>query len=299
MEAFALANHLSGKEFYIQMTVSGNGAPVAAAGGYVDFSPTHSFGSLPTPLGTLLVPGNSNPDAARADRALLEWLRDIEPQCDRVASVCNGAYTLCASGLAEGHTVTTHWASADDLACRYPGTQVEMDSLFVTSGKIWSSAGMTAGIDLALAMIESDLGRAVAMDVARYMVVHLRRTGGQSQFSTHLKAQFSNIPVIQRIQHLILDHPERKLSIDGLAELAAMSPRNFLRMFKAELGIAVGAFITDARLRHACRLLEGTDKSLGEIAGLSGLGSDANMRKVFKKNLGVTPMGYRRSFLNA
>lgn len=296
MEAFALANHLSGKEFYLQMTASEDGAPVTAAGGYMDFSPTHSFETLPKPLGTLLIPGRSSPDAVWEDKALLGWLRDVEPQCDRVASVCNGAYTLCASGLAEGHTVATHWANADDLACRYPDTRIEADSLFVTSGKIWSSAGMTAGIDLALAMIESDLGHAVAMDVARYMVVHLRRAGGQSQFSMHLKAQFSGTPVIQRIQHLILDHPDSKLSIERLAELAAMSPRNFLRLFKAETGIAVGAFISDVRLRHACRLLEGTGKSLGEIAGLSGLGSDANMRKVFKKNLGVTPIGYRRAF---
>lgn len=296
MEVFGLANFLSGKPHYELLTVTGDGKPVLVAGSYGALSPTHRFETLPTPVGTLLVAGGPTAQAAAADRHLLDWLRRIEPHCQRLGSVCTGAYILAGSGLTRGQLLATHWHEAAELARLHPATTVVADAIFVESGKLWSSAGMSTGVDLALAMIGRDHGRTLAMDVARYLVLHLERSGGQSQFSMHVEAQLADTPKVKRVQQHIIDRPAADLRIEVLARLAAMSTRSLLRHFRESTGQTVGAFVADVRLRHACMLIEKGDKGLKEIAALSGLGTAANMRKVFVRRLGIAPALYRERF---
>lgn len=296
MEAFGLANYKSGQHVYELMTATIDGLPVRVAGSYVQLTPTHRLADLPERIDTMLIAGGPRARHFAENGELVGWLKAIAPRCARLGSVCNGTYLLCATGLTAGQTVATHWFDAADVARLYPETRVDADALFVNSGKIWSSAGMTSGTDLALAMIEADLGRKLALDVARHLVLYLKRPGGQTQFSMHLKAQFADVPAIERVQQWILDHVAEPLSIDELAEVARVSNRTLLRTFKDKTGTTVGDYIAEARLRHACGLLEHSDKGAKEIATLSGLGTQANMRKVFLRHLGIVPNEYRERF---
>lgn len=296
LECFGLANYLSGRKLYEINTFSADGQVVNAAGSWMGMKPTYGFETLPGHVDTLLVPGGPTTLAAAADPNLLDWLRRRADGVERICSVCMGTFILAASGLTEGKRVATHWLYAEQLARQHPGTLVDADSLFLRSGKIWSSAGMSAGMDLALAIIEEDFGRALAMETARHMVLYLRRAGGQSQFSMHLQAQFADKPDIERIQQWIIDNPAGDLRIETLAQRAAMSTRTMLRMFKMVAGRTFGEFVMDARLRHACNLLETTDAEHKEVARLSGLGTEANMRRAFSTRLGISPSQYRQHF---
>jgi transcriptional regulator GlxA family with amidase domain len=296
LEAFGLANYISGDRHYRTVTIAAEASPLRVAGGYCEVTPTHCFATADFPIGTLLISGGPAAKAASRDPDLLAFLRRIEPGCERFGSICNGAYVLAATGLVERERVTTHWLHAADLQSINPGIHVDAESVYVSSGKFWSSAGMTTGIDMALAIIEADHGRALALEVARHLVLPMKRAGGQSQFSMHLKAQFAETPSIERIQHYIIDNPAGDLSVAALAGLAAMSERTFLRQFKAASSKTLGDFIADTRLRHSCALLEQTSTELKSVASQSGLGSDANMRKIFMRRLGVTPSQYRERF---
>lgn len=296
MEAFGLANYMSGRRAYELMTATMDGLPVRVAGSYLQLTPTHSLAELPERIDTMLIAGGPMARHFAQDGALVGWLKAIAPRCARLGSVCNGAYLLCATGLTAGRSVATHWQDAADVARLYPDTHVDADALFVNSGNIWSSAGMTSGTDLALAMIEADLGRKVALEVARHLVVYLKRPGGQAQFSMHLKAQFADVPAIERVQQWILDHLNAPLSIEELAGVARVSSRSLLRAFKDKTGATVGDYIVGARLRRACSLLEHTDKGAKEISALCGLGTQANMRKVFLRHIGIAPSEYRERF---
>lgn len=295
MEAFGLANYISGATSYDLMTVAREARPLRVAGGYCLVTPTHDFDTLSGPVGTLLIAGGPAARAVAADPAMKSFLGRIAPSCERLGSVCNGTFILAASGLADGCEVATHWLYAEEIQSLWPEVRVNADAVYVSNGRVWSSAGMSAGTDLALALIEADHGRALALEVARHLVLPLKRSGGQSQFSMHLKAQFAETPSIERVQHHIIDNPAGDLSVKALADVAAMSTRNFLRRFKAASGKTLGDFITDARLRHACALLERSDIELKSIAVSAGFGSDANMRKVFIRKLGITPLQYRAS----
>lgn len=296
MECFGLANYISGRDLYELTTVSADGLPLASAGDWVKLQPIHSFKTLPGDIDTLIIPGGPAAFMAAQDEKITHWIRDRGVPTVRVCSICNGAFIMAASGVARHARLATHWLYAQQLAKLYPDLEVDPDAIFVRSGNIWSSGGMTSGMDMALAIIEEDCGRILAMEVARQMVLYLRRAGGQSQFSMHLKAQFAELPLISRLQQWIIDNPSADLRIEALADHIAMSKRSLLRLFKDETGVTLGEFITDARLRHACALLEETEREQKEIASLAGLGSEANLRKVFMTRLKITPSQYRARF---
>ncbi|MDO6965225.1 GlxA family transcriptional regulator [Rhizobium alvei] len=296
MECFGLANYVSGNVVYALNTFTSDGAPVAAAGSWLTLQPNHSFDTLPDDVDTLLIPGGPAAFSLSKDSNVIAWLRSRADRVARIGSICNGAFVLAALGAADQGKLATHWLFTDQLARLHPDVDVDHDAIYVRSGKVWSSGGMTSGMDLALALIEEDCGRTLAMEVARHMVLYLRRSGGQSQFSMHLKAQFSDLPAIGRLQQWIIDNPQADLRVETMAARAAMSSRSLLRVFKEQTGMTLGKFVAETRLRHACSLLEDTDREQKEVATLSGLGTETNLRKVFMSRLGITPNQYRLRF---
>lgn len=294
LQVFGLANFLKRRKLYEVITVAPTSEPVPTPLGFA-FAPACAMHDLQLPVDTLLVSGGGGPDAG-TDPRIREWLKAAIPQTRRYGAICTGAFALGAAGLTKGKCVVTHWAFANELASRNPETKVEVDPIFVRDGSLYTSAGISAGIDLALALLEEDHGRAAALEVARYLVLPLKRSGGQEQFSTQLQAQFSAIPAIERVQHWILDHLNRDLRVATLAKRAGMSERNFVRLFQQDTGKPPGDFIALARLQKARRLLEETGLEPKRIAGQCGFGSAASMRRVFVRSLGVTPAQYRERF---
>jgi transcriptional regulator GlxA family with amidase domain len=225
-------------------------------------------------------------------------LREAAPRARRHGSICTGAFLLAASGLLDGKRVTTHWNLASSFAREFPSTRLEVDSIFVRDGQTYTSAGISAGIDLALAMIEEDHGRTFALRVARSLVVFLKRPGGQSQFSTHLQAQFSSVPAIRKAQEWALAHLSEDLSVKTLAARVGMSERNFRRLFVDELRETPHQYVERIRLDEAKRQIEDTDLPAQAVARQSGFGTVDSLRRAFVRRLGVTPQWYRARFQN-
>jgi transcriptional regulator GlxA family with amidase domain len=211
--------------------------------------------------------------------------------------VCSGAFLLARAGLLDGHDATTHWSSCDELQRIYPDVRVDADPIFVRSGNVYTSAGVTAGIDLALALVEEDLGPQVARDVARWLVLFLRRPGGQAQFSAALASQRAEREPLRELQGWILDHLDEDLSVPALAERTHMSPRNFARAFKTEVGMTPGVYVETLRVERARTLLETAGDPVEQVALRCGFGTVETMRRVFRKRLGVSPGDYRERFL--
>ncbi|MFJ8587372.1 GlxA family transcriptional regulator [Streptomyces sp. NPDC093595] len=243
---------------------------------------------------TLLVPGGEG--SLSPDPRLVDWLRVHAPRAERLVSVCTGALLLAGAGLLDGHRATTHWAFCDRLARDHPEVRVEPDPIFVRDGKLATSAGVTAGIDLALALVEEDLGREAALTIARHLVVFLRRPGNQAQFSAQLAAQTARRQPLRDLQQFITEHPAADLSVEALASRARLSPRHFARAFHAETGTTPGRYVDRVRLEHARRLLEETADGVQEVARASGYGTPEAMRRAFVKALGTPPAEYRRRF---
>jgi transcriptional regulator GlxA family with amidase domain len=210
--------------------------------------------------------------------------------------VCTGAFLLARAGLLDGRRVTTHWNACAALARHYPSLKVEPDPIFVRDGNVYTSAGVTAGIDLALALVEEDLGREVALAVARDLVLFIRRPGGQAQFSAGLAGQAATRPGVRELQAWIADHLDGDLSVPALAERAFMSPRNFARVFSREVGVTPAAYVESLRLERARTLLETSELQLDEIALRCGFGTVETLRRVFGRRLGVNPNAYRSRF---
>ncbi|XXT42178.1 DJ-1/PfpI family protein [Sorangium sp. So ce513] len=244
---------------------------------------------------TVLVAGGETREATRDDR-LLGWLRAATPEVRRMGAVCTGAFVLAAAGLLAGHRAATHWRAAPALACQFPGVEVDPDAIFVRSGKMYTSAGTTASIDLALALVEDDLGYDAALEVARGMVVFLKRPGGQSQFSRPLLAQTAATGPLRRVIEWALRHLDADLRVEVLAEKAGMSPRNFARTFTRTLQTTPAKFVEAARLEQARSCLEGGRASIKQLARDCGFGTDERMRRAFQRTLQVTPEEYRRRF---
>ena len=247
-------------------------------------------------IDTLLIAGGRGVGRHWKDHSLLRWIRAQARSVRRLASVCTGAFFLAEAGLLDGRRATTHWGSCPELARRYPGVRVEPDTIYVHEGSIWTSAGVTAGMDLALALVEEDHGREVALAVARELVVFLRRPGGQSQFSAQLAVQIAEREPLQELQSYIVDHPHEDLSVPTLARRAAMSPRNFARVFTREVGMTPARFVASARVETARRLLEESTEGLEAICEKSGLGTAESMRRTFLRFVGVAPGQYRERF---
>ena len=247
-------------------------------------------------IDTLLIAGGRGVDAYRAHGPLLRWIRKQAGYVRRLASVCTGAFILAEAGLLKGRRATTHWAACGKLAWRYPDVEVEPDTIFVQQGSIYTSAGVTAGMDLALAMVEEDQGREVALAVARELVLFLRRPGGQAQFSAQLAVQLAEHEPLRDLQAYVLEHPSEDLSVETLAHRVAMSPRNFARVFTREVGTTPARFVTSVRVETARRLLEETSDNLETISDKSGLGTPESLRRAFLRLVGVAPSQYRERF---
>jgi transcriptional regulator GlxA family with amidase domain len=295
LEVFGVANFLRKEPLYEIITVGPTAELVPTPLG-LSILPACAMADLALPVDTLLVSGGGAPDAgARPD--ILDWLRRVAPQARRFGSICTGAFAIGAAGLLHGKHAATHWAFSDELARRHPDAIVELDPIFVRDGNLYSSAGIIAGIDLALGLLEEDHGRDFALAVARFLVLFLKRSGGQAQFSIELQAQLSELPPIQRVQAWCLDNlDDGALSVPAMAKMAGMSERNFARIFRDETGRSPGEFLASARMQAACRLLTESRLSLKAVAQRSGLGSAAALRRAFARRLGVSPVHYRDKF---
>jgi len=247
-------------------------------------------------IDTLLLAGGRGTHVHDHDRHILAWVRKQASRVRRLGSVCTGAFFLAEAGLLDGGRATTHWSECDRLAERYPRVTVEPDTIFIQNGPIYTSAGVTAGMDLALAMVEEDHGRDVALAVARELVMFLRRPGGQAQFSAQLSAQFAEHDALRELQTHILEHPGADLGVTTLARKVAMSPRNFARVFTRELGVTPARFVTSARVETARRLLEESSDDLDAICESCGFGSLESMRRAFMRLVGTPPGQYRERF---
>jgi len=242
----------------------------------------------------LIVPGGEG--SRRPGSELVGWLRAHARHASRLVSVCTGAFLLAEAGLLDGRRVTTHWAYCRSLAERYPAISVDPDPIFIRDGNVATSAGVTAGIDLALALVEDDLGRDAALDIARHLVVFLRRPGNQAQFSAQLAGQLASREPLRDVQRWIAEHPAADLSVEALAGQASLSPRQFARAFAAEVGMSPGRYVDRVRLETARRRLEDTADGVEQTARSCGYRTPEAMRRAFIRTLGVSPGEYRRRF---
>jgi transcriptional regulator GlxA family with amidase domain len=247
-------------------------------------------------IDTLIVVGGEGAEDAAQDAHLVDWVRRAAPRSRRVASVCSGAFVLAAAGLLDGRRATTHWAACARLARAHPLVTVEPDPIFVADGNVWTSAGVTAGMDLALALVEADLGREVALLTARQLVLFVQRSGGQAQFSAQLGAQLAERDPLRELQISIAEHPDGDYRVERLASRVAMSPRHFARVFRAEVGCSPAAYVERARIEVARRLLETTALPVDGVARAAGFGTVETMRRAFARRVGASPTEYRDRF---
>jgi transcriptional regulator GlxA family with amidase domain len=281
---------------YECVVASVEGGPVQTADGVTLLAESlRSFNRKP--IDTLIVPGAFVVDDVTRDRALIQWVRRRAASCRRVCSVCVGSFLLAAAGVLDGRRAATHWMHAPLLATRHPKVAVEPDAVFVRDGAVWSSAGVTTGIDLALAVIEQDVGRDLAMSVARILVVYLRRAGGQSQYSAVLAAQTaSESETFGELERWISEHLNSDLKIEALAQRVHMSPRNFARLYAAKRGRTPAKAVEAFRVDAARRRLEETDDRIESVAEACGFGSEEHMRGAFLRNIKIPPREYRTRF---
>jgi transcriptional regulator GlxA family with amidase domain len=275
--------------------LSADGAPVRTSSG-LTLVPDGTLGQAPRAIDTLIVPGGDGTRAVVRDEPLLRWIAATSPRTRRTASVCTGAFLLAAAGLLDGRRATTHWASAEALARRHPNVIVDPDPIFVRDGNMWTSAGVSAGMDLALALLEDDHDSELALTVARHLVLFLRRPGNQSQFSATLASQQPEREPLREVQRSVVEHVAGDHSVEALAERAHMSPRHFARAFRAETGVTPARYVERVRLEAARRLLEDSPEPIAAIAGACGFGTAETMRRVFLRTLEVGPAEYRRRF---
>jgi transcriptional regulator GlxA family with amidase domain len=254
-----------------------------------------ALGRVRGAIDTLLVAGGLEPAIVGA-AGLVPLLPALSRRARRTASVCSGAFLLAQAGLLRGKRAVTHWAGVSTLAERFPDTQVETDPIFVRDGDVWTSAGVTAGIDLALALVEQDHGAQLALEVARWGVMYLRRPGGQSQFSAPLSAQGAQDSDIASLLGWIGDNLQAELSIEAMAQRAHMSVRNFARVFRRETGSTPASYVERLRLDSARRALELSSQSVKQIAASTGFGSVETLHRAFQRCLSVTPLQYRARF---
>jgi transcriptional regulator GlxA family with amidase domain len=295
MEVFAAANRDLEQEAYRIRVTAGAAGPVRSAAGLDLHVPT-ALVDVHGPIDTLVVVGGDGTEAAVRDDALVAEVRRLAASTRRVTSVCSGAFVLAQAGLLDGRRATTHWTVCDLLAEAYPAVRVDPDPIFVRDGHVYTSAGVTAGMDLSLALVEDDLGRDVALAVARRLVLFLRRPANQSQFSAPLAAQMAERDGLRDAQQRVVEHPEQDCSVAALARLAVMSERHFARCFTEEVGVTPARFVERVRVETARRLLEDTDDGVEAVAARAGFGTAETMRRTFLRVVRTSPSEYRSRF---
>jgi transcriptional regulator GlxA family with amidase domain len=292
-EVFSVAKRFNGAPYTIELVaveptmVTSSGVPVMMHSTLADCN---------GPIDTLLVAGGDAAIEAQKDGALVSWLRAAATRSRRVGSVCTGSFLLARAGLLDGRRATSHWGACNALARHYPLVSVDPDPIFVKDGNVYTSAGVTAGIDMALALLEEDHGAEVARKVAQQLVLFLKRSGGQSQFSAALASQPAEREPLRELQAWLSDHLHADLSVPALADRACMSPRNFARAFKHEVGMTPAAYVEALRVERARVLLETTQAQVDDVASRCGFGTVETMRRSFRRRLGVSPGHYRDRF---
>ncbi|MET9604905.1 DJ-1/PfpI family protein [Streptomyces sp. NPDC006512] len=301
-EVFALANRETAGRAGYRVRLAGPAAGEVRTSAGVRLLADLAFGEVQGQVDTLLVPGavdmTDDGPRARIDTGVVAWVKETAPHARRVASVCVGAHLLAAAGLLDGRTATTHWSTAAQLAADHPAVTVDPDPIFVRTdrGRLWTGAGISACLDLALALVAEDLGEDVALAVARQLVMYLKRQGGQSQFSVPLSRPASSRRDIDELRLWIADHLDEDLSAQALAARMCLSERHLARVFKQETGASPAAYVEAARVEVARRLLETTDSPVDHVAASAGLGSAETLHRAFKRQLATTPAAYRRRF---
>ena len=294
IQVFSAANRLVGKSVYeVEIATNAKELNVQGEGGLLSFAAQGRFQDVKGKFDSLLLVCGLATRTAR-DPALFAWMRKMAPLVRRLGSVCVGSFLLAEAGLLNGKRATTHWKFGREMASRYPKVLVEFNPIWVKDGNIYTSAGISAGIDLALAWVEEDCGSRISHEIAREFVLFLLRPGGQTQLSASLSAQASEMKAIRELQVWIAENLPNNLSVPKLAERAAMSVRNFERVFTRELGKTPSHYVLQMRSEAARRQLERTDQGLKQIAAACGFGSADSMRRAFLRSVGITPDKYRR-----
>jgi transcriptional regulator GlxA family with amidase domain len=304
VQTFATANELAGEAQRVRYRIvvaSRRGGPVSTSSGLPLLAHPLAGAVRRAAVDTLIVPGGPGVHKALKDTRTLEWVRRHAATARRTASVCTGAFMLAEAGLLSGRRATTHWKSCTRLQQSYPDVAVDPDPIYLRDGRLWTSAGVTAGIDLSLALVEEDLGRKAAMRVARHLVVFLNRPGGQSQFSASLEAQAAaadgNGPNhFAPLHGWIEEHLGGDLRVERLAEQAGMSPRTFARVYAVKIGTTPARMVEKIRIEAVRRILEETDMPIKRIAAECGFGHEERLRRAFARQVGTTPAEYRQRF---
>ncbi len=302
MEVFAQANEIlafqdNGPAYEILLVADKKG-PVSMSSG-LKLLADESFetiGNAPYPLDTLLIAGGDGVYQARFQRDLLDFINTQAKIVKRMVSICSGTFLLAKAGLLDGKQATTHWSVCQRLAKEHPEIKVVPDKIFIRDKNIYSSAGVTAGIDLALRLVEEDFGRDLALGIAKQLVVFMKRQGGQSQFSTPLARQHAAKGVLADILAWMKQNPDQDLCVEALARRCAMGDRNFARVFKQEVGMTPGKYVEKMRIEYAAQQIETQNEGLKRVAQISGFRSEEMMRRAFKRQLNVLPHLYRKRF---
>ncbi|RKE22719.1 GlxA family transcriptional regulator [Streptomyces sp. TLI_171] len=300
-EVFSVATRVAGAERpgYAVQIATADGGPVVTSSG-VRLLADLTLREVAGPVDTLLVSGAIElvEDGVEPviDQEVVGWLRGAASRARRLGSICAGAHLLAAAGLLDGRPATTHWLTAGRLAAEHPAVRVDPDPIFVRDGRVWTCAGVTSGMDMALAMVAEDHGQDLALATARMMVMYVKRSGGQSQFSVPLSVPGSSDDRIDELCRWIAEHPAEDLSLEALAARTHLSTRHFTRLFRRRTATTPAAYVEAARLEAARRLLEDRGSSLPEVAAASGLGSVETLHRAFRRRLGTTPAEYRRRF---
>ncbi|KLD64879.1 GlxA family transcriptional regulator [Dyella japonica] len=293
LDVFAEANRRLGKTVYQPLVVGTSTRAIESSSG-VRLMPDLTLRDPLPRFDTVLVAGAPGMAHAPVHLSALDWLRRAARRSRRYGSVCNGALVLAASGLIDGRRITTHWGVVEVMRERHPQIQVEPDALYLRDGPVCTAAGVTAGMDLALALVEEDLGRDVAMQVASELVMFFKRPGGQLQFSRHGEAELAGHAAIQELQRWIGAHPGEDHSVAALAKRAGLSPRHFARVFHQEVGVPPAEYVEQVRVEAARRLLELGQEPPKRVADMCGYADANGLRRAFMRQLGVTPADYRR-----
>lgn len=298
-DAFGEVRVLSGGEqCYEFLTIGTTRGPIQSSSG-LTMSPDRTIFDPCPELDTLIFPGGLGVFDILEDSTLIDWLKARNKSARRICAICNGVFAFGAAGMINGKTVSTHWMDVSRLGKMFPKAVVEADRIYVKDGSLYTTAGVTAGIDLALALIEEDLGKKMALDVAKYLIVHLRRAGGQSQFSPLLDMQGKGDSVTAEVQAYILDNLAVSHTLASLAEKMSLSERHLSRVFKEATGVTPMNFLNDARLDAVRQYLENSDLALREVALRCGFETADNLRRVFTRRFELSPLEYRQRFHSA